>query len=78
MISTDTTATTAEGQALQIASRLQIAEAAYNIANPETPVNNVTISTDIEANLLLITMSLPITVSEVSGTLTSTTVPYLP
>lgn len=76
--STATTATSLEGQALQIATRLQIAEQAYNIANPETPVNNVTITTDVENGLLTIAMSLPVVTTEVSGAITNTAIAYLP
>lgn len=79
MISTPTTAVTAEGQALQIGARLQLAEQAYNLANPDlTPLNNVTIATDSEANTVTVTMVIPVSITETLGALTSTAVAYLP
>jgi hypothetical protein len=76
--STATTAATLEGQALQVATRLQLAEQTYNIANPETPVNNVTITSDIEAGTVTVAMTLPATISEANGAITATALAYLP
>lgn len=76
--STATTATTLEGQALQTALRLQLAEQAYNIANPETPVSNVTITTDVENGLLTVAMTLPVVTTELAGAVTNTAAAYLP
>lgn len=73
-----TTATTLEAQLLQTATRVQIAERAYNVANPDTPVNNVTIATDAEAGTVTITATLPATFSDSAGALQATVDAYLP
>lgn len=73
-----TTATTLEAQALQVATRLQLAEQAFNIANPDTPVNNVTIANDVEAATVTIAITLPVTISDLDGTLQAAATPYLP
>lgn len=76
--SVPTTATTLEAQALQVATRLQLAEQAYNIANPDTPVNNITIATDVEAGTVTINLTMPVTVSDLDGTIQATANAYLP
>lgn len=73
-----TTALTLEGQILQTATRLQLAELAYNTANPDTPVNNVVIASDVEAGTVTITATLPATFSDDAGALKATADAYLP
>lgn len=73
-----TTATTLEGQALEIGRELQKAEEAYNLANPNTPVNNTQLSTDFEANQITITITLPVAVTGTGNQLAIASAPYLP
>jgi hypothetical protein len=73
-----TTSASLEGQALEIALKLQLEEQAYNIANPNTPVNRVTISPNTEANEISITINMPSTLSGAGAAMTQTVTPYLP
>ncbi|NEQ50330.1 MAG: hypothetical protein F6K11_09390 [Leptolyngbya sp. SIO3F4] len=69
------TATTVEGQFLDIARELQVLEAAQS--TDEIPLNNVQIDTDIEAGTVTITATLPITLGGTAGALTVTAGEYL-
>lgn len=69
------TATTAEGQFLDIARELQLLEAAQS--TDETPLNNIQLDTDIEAGTVTVTAILPITLGGQAGALTVTAAPYL-
>jgi hypothetical protein len=73
-----TTATNLEGQALEIAARLQLGEQTYNTANPDTPVNRVTISPSIETGEVSITINLPAALTNAGGAITQTATAYLP
>ena len=70
-----TSATTAEGQFLEVARELQSLEAAQSTA--DTPINNIQIDTDIENELVTITATLPATLSGAGGALTLTAGTYL-
>jgi hypothetical protein len=72
-----TTATTLEGQALEVIGKLQQLEATYNIANPNTPVNRASISPNIENSEVSLTVTLPTTLAVSGGTYTETVVAYL-
>lgn len=69
------TATTVEGQFLDIARELQVLEAAQS--TDETPLNNVQIDTDIEAGTVTISATLPITLGGAAGAMTMTAGTYL-
>ena len=69
------TATTAEGQFLDIARELQVLESAQS--TDETPLNNVQIDTDIENGTVTVTATLPITLGGTAGALTVTAGEYL-
>ncbi|MEM9977930.1 MAG: hypothetical protein AAF808_09910 [Cyanobacteria bacterium P01_D01_bin.2] len=69
------TATTAEGQFLDIARELQSLEAAQS--TDDTPINNVQLDTDIEAGTVTISATLPIALSGSGGALTVTAQEYL-
>ena len=70
-----TSATTVEGQFLEVARELQGLEAAQSTA--DLPLNNVQIDTDIETGLVTITATLPATLSGTGGALTLTAGEYL-
>ena len=70
-----TSATSIEGQALEIARELQNLEAAQSTA--DIPLNNVQIDTDIENGLVSITMSLPVALSGTGGAVTLSASEYL-
>lgn len=70
-----TSATSVEGQALEIARELQVLEAAQS--TDEAPLNNVQIDTDIESGLITITMSLPAALSGTGGAVTMSASEYL-
>ena len=70
-----TSATSVEGQALEIARELQTLEAVQSTA--DTPLNNVQIDTDIETGLISITMSLPVSLSGTGGAVTLSATEYL-
>lgn len=72
-----TTAPTLEGQVLETVGNLQLAEAAFNAANPNNTVNRVTISPNIDGGEITFTVSLPILSTVVGGALTSTVAAYL-
>ena len=72
-----TTATTLEGQVLEVAGKLQIAEEAYNLANPNETVNRVSVTPNIEAGEVSITVILPMTNSIGAGSATQTVTPYV-
>ncbi|MGD1858160.1 MAG: hypothetical protein ACFB2W_28320 [Leptolyngbyaceae cyanobacterium] len=69
------TATTAEGQFLDIARELQVLEAAQS--TDDTPLNNVQIDTDLEAGTVTVSATLPITLGGAAGALTVTAGEYL-
>ena len=73
-----TTAITLEGQAVEVLSKLQQAEKAYSVANPNTPENRVSISPNVEANEITFSVTLPATFSVVGGAITQTSTAYLP
>jgi hypothetical protein len=73
-----TTATTLEGQVLELARQLQAGEQAFNTANPNTPVNNATLTPDLEGQTIAIAINLPIAVSGTGNQLTVAATPYLP
>lgn len=73
-----TTATSLEAQVLQTATRLQVAELAFNAANPDTPVNNITITSDAEGQTVTIAVTLPVLIGDTNGMLTATPTEYLP
>ncbi|MFG6105671.1 hypothetical protein U2F10_25725 [Leptothoe sp. EHU-05/26/07-4] len=70
-----TTATSIEGQALEVARELQVLEAAQSTA--DVPLNNVQIDTDIESGLVSITMTLPTALSGTGGAFTVSASEYL-
>lgn len=70
-----TSATTLEGQLIEIVKAMQVAE----LAIPEaTRPNRVTIDADYEASTLTVTGSLQFTLSGTAGAITVTPVAYLP
>ena len=74
-VAVSSTATTAEGQFLDIARELQSLEAAQS--TDDTPINNVQLDTDIEAGTVTISATLPIALSGSGGALTVTAQEYL-
>ncbi|MFG6101670.1 hypothetical protein U2F10_05420 [Leptothoe sp. EHU-05/26/07-4] len=70
-----TSATSIEGQALEVARELQVLEAAQSTA--DVPLNNVQIDTDIESGLVSITMTLPTALSGTGGAFTLSASEYL-
>lgn len=74
-VAVSSTATTVEGQFLDIARELQILEAAQS--TDETPLNNVQLDTDIEAGTVTVSATLPITLGGSAGALTVTAAEYL-
>ncbi|MEO0348963.1 MAG: hypothetical protein AAF282_02810 [Cyanobacteria bacterium P01_A01_bin.15] len=70
-----TTATTIEGQALEVARELQKLESAQSTA--ELPLNNVQIDTDIEGGLITVTMQLPVELGGTGADLTLSAGVYL-
>lgn len=72
-----TTATTLEGQVLEVAGKLQIAEEVYNLANPNATVNRVTVTPNIEAREISISVTLPIANTIGAGTATQTVAAYV-
>lgn len=72
-----TTATSLEGQVLETVGKLQLAEEAYNVLNPNETVNRVSISPNIETGEISLTINLPITSTVVAGSITSTAATYL-
>lgn len=48
---------------LEMVQIAQTSELAFNVANPDTPVNNVTVTYDSEAGTATVTATLPIAVS---------------
>lgn len=73
-----TTATTLEGQMLELATKGQLEEVEYNDANPNNTVNRITISPNIEAGTVNISIDLPITITSSGNTLVVSAAPYLP
>lgn len=69
------TASTAEGQFLDVARELQILEAAQS--TDETPLNNIQIDTDIENGTVTVSATLPITLGGAAGSLSVTAAEYL-
>lgn len=69
------TATTLEGQALEVARLMQAAELAIAV---ETRPDNVQIATDFENLTVSITISLPVTLSGSGAAYTFTAATYLP
>ena len=70
-----TSATTAEGQFLELARELQSLESTQSTA--DNPLNNVQIDTDIESGLITISASLPGSLSGTGGALTLSADEYL-
>ncbi len=70
-----TTATTLEGQALEIALAIQAAEATQS--TDEIPLNNITITPDTEASTVAVALTLPTTLSGAAGAITYTADEYL-
>lgn len=69
------TASTAEGQFLDVARELQILEAAQS--TDETPLNNIQLDTDIENGTITVSATLPITLGGAAGSLSVTAAEYL-
>ena len=69
------TASTAEGQFLDVARELQILEAAQS--TDETPLNNIQIDTAIENGTVTVSATLPITLGGSAGSLSVTAAEYL-
>ena len=73
-----TTATTLEAQVFEVLQALDTAERAYNIANPNTPVNAVSVALDPENGLMSATLNLTATVTGTAGTIALAPTAYLP
>ncbi|MFM2430712.1 MAG: hypothetical protein RLZZ511_1925 [Cyanobacteriota bacterium] len=73
-----TTATTLEKQLIEVAQAVENAERAYNVANPNTPVNNVSVALDQEGGAISVSINLPSTVSAAAGVVSMTPDTYLP
>lgn len=63
-----------ESQIVSLAITLQTEEKAYNLANPTTPVNRISLSPDYDANFVGIVALLPLSPSSTGRPI----VPYLP
>lgn len=73
-----TTAGSLEGQLLEIALKMELAEQAYNTANPNTPVNRISLSPNVETSEITISVTLPVVTSGVGAAITQTVANYLP
>ncbi|MFQ4134804.1 hypothetical protein PGN35_000630 [Nodosilinea sp. PGN35] len=71
----DTNATTLEAQVLEVATALGELEKAQSTDN--VPLNNVTIDTDLENNLVTITISLPVAIATTASGFSVAADPYL-
>lgn len=69
-----TTATSLEGQFMELAREIQELELAIPV---ETRPNNITITPDFEALVCNITVALPITLSGTGASITAVAAPYL-
>ncbi|MBE9031605.1 hypothetical protein IQ266_17875 [filamentous cyanobacterium LEGE 11480] len=73
-----TTATTLEAQLFEVAQALEEAERAYNLANPNTPVNGISVALDPEAGSMSLTATVAATSSGTAGTISLTPDVYIP
>lgn len=74
-----TTATTLEGQLIEVAQAIEVRERAYNTANPTLPqVNNVSLSLDPENAQIAVSINLAATVTGTGGSVSMAPVAYLP
>lgn len=70
-----TSASSVEGQFLEVARQIQTLEAAQSTA--DIPLNNLQIDTDIENNQVTVTATIPVALSGSGGALTLTASEYL-
>ena len=73
--SVSSSATTLEGQFVDIAREIQALEAAQS--TDEAPINNVQIDTDIESGTITVTATIPAVLSGSAGAVTLTAGEYL-
>jgi hypothetical protein len=73
-----TTATTLEGQLIEIAQAIEVKERAYNTANPATPVGSVSLALDPENAVISVSVSMAATVSGTGGAVSMSPTAYLP
>jgi uncharacterized protein YqgV (UPF0045/DUF77 family) len=72
-----TTATSLEGQLVEVIQAIEAAERAYNTANPAATKNQVSLSVDPEGATIAGSFSLGCLVTGAGGTLNFATVAYL-
>lgn len=72
-----TIATTLEGQVLEVIGKLQLAEEVYNVANPTTQVNRVSIAPNIDTGEISLSVSLPMVTTVVGSAITNTAATYI-
>jgi hypothetical protein len=74
-----TTATTLEGQLIEVAQAIEVKERAYNTANPTlTQVGSVSLSLDPENAVISVSVNMAATVSGTGGAVSMSPTAYLP